>query len=232
MNITNNAFIPGLNTGNARVIHTAPRTTTGESFEALLNASGRTAARSQGQDIYTCKEGDGADHAVSVQEAICLKRDDSEIQAVLDKMVDGEVPLTPEQLAFLTEKYDAVNMSGEEYEAFAEDLKEMGILGRTEREAVHGENPRWGRLYDYHGSDHYPRVVNDEKKLGFGDDFSEGWGGNALAWTKYHSGERSWYDDIGGYDMNWSSAVFTLVHSVLEQMDSAARMDERSPLVR
>jgi len=225
MNITSNVSVPGLAAGNARAPHTAARISAGESFEALLHASGRAAARVPERNIDVRKENDGVDHAAPVQEEIRLQRDDPEIQAVLDKMVDGKVPLTPEQLAFLTEKYDAANMTGEEYEAFAEDLKEMGILGRSEREAVHAENPRWGRLYDYHGSEHYPRVVNGEKRLGFGDDFSEGWGGNALAWTKYHSGERSWYDDIGGYDMNWKSAVFTLVHSVLEQMDSAARMD-------
>ncbi len=206
MNITNNVSILGFDAGRARVINTAPRT--GKSFEMQLqNASARTVSSSPEQDVYVHEKN--------------LKRDDPEIQTVLDKIVDGKTPLTAEQLAYLTENYDATNMTGEEYEAFAEDLKKMGILGRTEREAVHGENPRWGRLYDYHGSDHYPRTVNNEKKLGFGDDFSEGWGGNALAWTRYHSGERSWYDDIGDYDMNWSSAVFTLVHSVLVQINSA-----------
>lgn len=143
-----------------------------------------------------------------------------DVDRALEKLVNGKAPISEKDLNYLAEKYDATNMTGEEYKAFTNDLQERGILSRWECLAVDGEL----RLADFAGAlasyKHWPYQIYTEPKCGFGDNFSQGWGGNALAWTRYHSGVRAYCDNLGGYDMNWNAAVFTVVHSILEQMDA------------
>lgn len=212
MNVTSSIYTSGWNASQAGAVKTARKTDKNKSFQTRLQDSfTRTAANSAAQSVGVGER----------TEPALLKRDDPKIQEVLGKMTDGKTPLTKEQLEYLTKKYQATDMTGAEYEAFTQDLRAMGILSDIECEVVDGQ-ARLARMSDYQVTEDRPNVIHTEKRMGCGVNFSDGWGGNALAWTQYHSSARSYYGEIGDYDINWNASVFTVVHSVLAQMQEAA----------
>ncbi len=144
------------------------------------------------------------------------------------------VVLTPDQLSYLTEKYDPRQMSKEEYYAFIQDMVDMGVVKEEDRHfLVPGLTPLWG-LGCFGSRTLDTSAVPDPDQY-------DGWyvptryensHGNILNWHGYQAAFRAFDGESGTWFRSKRERVYEKTYNVLQQMSQNAPAPIRQEQMR